>query len=94
MGFDVNFNNKPVIREAQSMQNDGGGGNLGYFEQGHEKDKNKDVSVFPDGHGEIADSFQHEGEAFDTDEDDFSFAKLIAQIILAIKDFFRKITGK
>lgn len=92
MGFDVNFN-KPVIREAQSMQNDGGGGNLGYFEQeGQDKEKKKEqVSVFPETHGEIADSFHHEGEDVNANEDDFSIPKLIAQIILAVKDFFRKI---
>ena len=95
MGFNVNFNNKPVIREAQSMQNDGGGGNLGYFEQGEgENEKHKEpIKVFSGSEGEIADSFHHEGEEQNINEDDFSFAKLIAQIILAVKDFFKKVFG-
>lgn len=95
MGFDVNFNNKPVIREAQSMQNDGGAGNLGYFEQGEqEKEKEKDAkSVFPEGHGDVTDSFQHEGDKNFEEEDDFSIPKLIAQVILWFKDLKKKIFG-
>jgi hypothetical protein len=93
MGFGVNnFNNKPVIREAQSMQNDGGSGNLGYFEQG-EDEKNKEkhpTSVFPETKGELTDSFSHEGDENLGDEEEFSVAKLIAQIILWFKDLFRK----
>lgn len=90
MGFDVNFNNKPIIQEAKSMQNDGGAGNLGYFER-EEKDKDgkKGSSIFSE-QGE--DTFAKD-EDFDTSEDDFSIAKLIAQIILAIKDWFKKIFG-
>ena len=35
MSFDVNvLSAKPVIKAAASMQNDGGGGNLGYMAQG------------------------------------------------------------
>jgi len=41
---------KPVIREAQNMQNDGGGGNLGYMSQGNRDEKKKksylDESIF------------------------------------------------
>ena len=43
MSFDVNvLSVKPVIREAANMNNDGGGGNLGYMQReknGEEKEK-------------------------------------------------------
>jgi len=87
MGFDVNFNNKPVIKEAQSTQ-DGGAGNLGYFEQdAQQKERALNKSIF----SEETDSFEK------TDDDDenssFSIAGLIAKIIYAIKEWFRKIFG-
>lgn len=87
MGFDVNFNNnKPIIKEAQSMQNDGGAGNLGYFEQ---ERKNKDKSIFQ----EEADSFKKssgEEENFDVD---FSLAKFIENLIESVKSWFKKLFG-
>lgn len=88
-GFGINFNNKPVIREAANMQNDGGAGNLGYFErgEGERKEKKDDEfdSVFIEGKN---DSFGHDEEL--STEEEFSIAKLIAQVILAIKNFFKK----
>ena len=40
MSFDVNvLSTKPVIKAAASMQNDGGGGNLGYMAQGEKQEK-------------------------------------------------------
>ncbi len=90
MGFDVNFNNKPIIQEAKSMQNDGGAGNLGYFEREEkDKEKQKNSSIFAD---QEQDSFSKDGEINGTKED-FSIAKFIAEIILAIKDWFKKIFG-
>lgn len=86
MGFDVNFNNKPVIQSAQSAQ-DGGAGNLGYFER-EEKEKNdsKNKSIFSE---QESDSFKKSG---DIDiETDFSISKIIAQFILTIKDWLKKI---
>lgn len=81
MGFDVNFN-KPIIKETQKMQ-DGGAGNLGYFEQErHQKEKEK--SIFD----QQIDSFEKNDEVI---EEEFSFTTLIAQIILAIKDWIKKI---
>lgn len=86
MGFDVNFSNKPIIKEAQAMQNDGGGaGNLGYFEQG-EKDKQKNASIFSEQNG---DSFKLSSDV-DEGNDNFSISKLIAQVILAVKDWLKK----
>ena len=91
MGFDVNFNNKPVIQGAKSTQ-DGGAGNLGYFEREEKKDKkenSKDSSIFDE---QESDSFKKAGDEEDCPED-FSVSKLIAQIILSIKDWFKKVFG-
>ena len=51
MSFDVNvLSAKPVIKAAASMQNDGGGGNLGYMAQGKKEEKEErkylDESIF------------------------------------------------
>ncbi|HNW26204.1 MAG TPA: hypothetical protein PKI94_05360 [Candidatus Gastranaerophilaceae bacterium] len=86
MGFNINPpSNKPVIREAANMQNDGGAGNLGYFEQG-EGEKKKQESIFAK---EESDSFKKEGDINLPDEP-FSFAKLVADIIFAVKEWFKK----
>lgn len=87
MGFEVNSFNKPIIKESQSTQ-DGGAGNLGYFEASEEqKKKDKDKSIFGQ---EKEDSFEkHDGQS--NDIEDFSISKFIAEIILAIKDWFKKI---
>lgn len=87
MGFDVNFN-KPAIQETQSLQ-DGGAGNLGYFEQEKNK-KDKDKSIFSE--AKEKDTFEKHGEENENSEN-FSITKLIAQIILAIKDWFKKTFG-
>lgn len=87
-GFGINFNNKPVIREAANMQNDGGAGNLGYFErgEGERKEKESEIdSVFIEGKN---DSFGADEENSETE--DFSIAKFIAQLILSIKNWFKK----
>ena len=81
-GFDVNvLSTKPVIREAASMQNDGGAGNLGYMQQGEseqeEKKRHFDESIFS----------KKEKDIF-ISEENFSLAKLIAQMILAVKKIF------
>ncbi|MBR6099598.1 hypothetical protein IKP85_07610 [bacterium] len=41
LNFSLASGVKPMIREAASMHNDGGGGNLGYMQQG-KKNKDKD----------------------------------------------------
>lgn len=89
MSFDVNvLSSKPVIREAQSMQNDGGGGNLGYMSQGEkQKKQQEDKSIF------LA---KDEGDIFgfekdiEIPEEKLSFAKFIAQLIHSIKVLFIK----
>ena len=88
----MNFNNnisssKPVIREAATMNNDGGGGNLGYMFQGRREDEEKK-------HGLDQSIFSQSGDIFGAREfsvpkEEFSIARLIAQIILAVKSFFK-----
>ncbi len=51
MSFDVNvLSSKPIIKAAASMQNDGGGGNLGYMFQGRKQEEKEkkylDESIF------------------------------------------------
>lgn len=92
MGFDVNFNNnKPMIQEAQSMHDDGGAGNLGYFEDDRKKKKSSEKSIFTEAK-EKEDTFEkHDGNS--SDEESFSIAAFIAKIILNIKDWFKKTVG-
>ena len=92
MSFDVNvLSSKPVIREAQSMQNDGGGGNLGYMSQGQGEKKKKNFfeekSIF-ESKNEI-DTFGFEKD-IEVPEENFSISKLIAKIIYSIKILFTK----
>lgn len=88
MSFGVNFNNKPIIKEAQTTQ-DGGAGNLGYFEKEEEHKKQEhSKSIF----SEESDSFQKHDENIEETED-FSISKLIAQVIFSIKEWFRKLFG-
>ncbi len=90
-GFDVNvLSTKPVIREAASMQNDGGAGNLGYMQQGEneqeEKKRRFDESIFSKKEKDVF--ISEKDLKFKEPEEKFSIAKFIAQIILAIKKFF------
>jgi hypothetical protein len=91
MSFDVNvLSAKPVIKAASSMQNDGGGGNLGYMSQGRKKDGEKkylDEGIFMKTQGEDIFNFDKEPEM---PEDDFSLTKMISQIMLFIKNLFIK----
>ncbi len=90
MSFDVNvLSTKPVIKAAASMQNDGGGGNLGYMAQGRRKDEKEkkylDENIFMKQHSEDIFTFDKEPEM---PEDNFSLAKLISYIVNAVKKFF------
>lgn len=92
MSFDVNvLSTKPVIKAAASMQNDGGGGNLGYMAQGRRKENEEkkylEESVFLKQHGEDIFEFDKEPEM---PEEKFSIAKLISDIIETIKNIFIK----
>lgn len=90
MGFDVTPpSNKPIIREASSMQNDGGAGNLGYFEREGDKEKKQSQESIFSAEKEH-DSFKRESDVDDLTEE-FSISKLIANIIFSIKEWFRKL---
>lgn len=90
MSFDVNvLSTKPVIKAAASMQNDGGGGNLGYMSQGRRKKEEEkkylEENIFMKQQGNDIFTLDKEPEM---PEDDFSFTKLIANIINSVKKFF------
>lgn len=85
MSFDVNFN-KPIIKEAQAMQNDGGAGNLGYFEQ---ERKNKDKSIF----SEEADSFKKSTDTGENLDVEFSISKFFENLLNTLKAWFKKLLG-
>lgn len=92
MGFDVNpLNNKPIIRETASMQNDGGAGNLGYFEREEEKEKKRhEESIFSN--EKDGDTFKKESDIEEMPEE-FSISKLIANIIFQVKGWFKKLVS-
>ena len=92
MGFDVNSaSNKPVIREAAAMHNDGGGGNLGYFENGeHKEKKHSEESIFTK--DKEKDTFSHESDN-PPEIEDFSISKFIARIIFTVKAWIKRIAS-
>ncbi|HIS35752.1 TPA: hypothetical protein IAC10_03875 [Candidatus Scatousia excrementigallinarum] len=92
-GFDVNvLSTKPIIREAANMQNDGGGGNLGYMQQGEGREEEKKKQAFDESifkKKNEFDSFVFEKDLEGFEDDGFSVAKFIAKVILSVKDFFK-----
>jgi len=76
---------KPVIREAANMNNDGGGGNLGYMQQREKDEKEKknkfvsDESIF--GKKNEPDMFVGQKEIEIPDEYKFSFKNVLAKIV-------------
>ena len=92
MSFDVNvLSAKPVIKATASMQNDGGGGNLGYMAQGKKEEKEErkylDESIFMNENQNDIFTFDKEPEM---PEESFSISKIFAEIILSIKKIFTK----
>ena len=92
MSFDVNvLSTKPVIKAAASMQNDGGGGNLGYMTQGRKKENKEkkylEENIFMQAQGKDIFDFDKEPEM---PEENFSITKLISDIIKSIKNLFIK----
>lgn len=90
MSFDVNvLSTKPVIKAAASMQNDGGGGNLGYMAQGEKEEKKEkkylDESIFMK---------KNENDIFTFDkdpvmpDDSISFSKIIKNVLIKIRKLF------
>lgn len=89
MGFEINNFHKPIIKEAQNVK-DGGAGNTGYFEQEEKKkQQEKEKSIF---NAESTDAFVKNGSDANPEED-FSISKWIAEIILAVKEWFKKLAG-
>lgn len=92
MSFDVNvLSTKPVIKATASMQNDGGGGNLGYMAQGRKKENKEkkylEENIFMQTPGKDIFDFDKEPEM---PEENFSITKLISDIIKSIKNLFIK----
>ena len=92
MSFDVNvLSTKPVIKAASSMQNDGGGGNLGYMAQGGREEKQEkkylEESIFTS-KPEI-DTFGLEKKEPEMPEENFSLSEFIAKIIYNFKKLFK-----
>lgn len=90
MSFDVNvLSSKPVIKAAANMQNDGGGGNLGYMSQGRKEqdEKREEINIFAQ--KPIGDTFTVSGK-LDLPEEDFDLTKWIAEIVYIVKNLFTK----
>ena len=94
MSFDVNIlSTKPVIKAAASLQNDGGGGNLGYMAQGEKEEKEKKQYL----HNESIFSQQEDKDIFSLtkeinmpEEEPVSIIKLLTKILDYIKNFVKK----
>ena len=89
--FDVNvLSTKPIIREAASMNNDGGASNLGYMAQGEKKKEEKkhlqDESIFCK--KEEVDTFGYSKLDNMPEYEGFSIAKIFAEIIHSIQSLF------
>ena len=86
MSFGINgpmpSNNRPMIQESQNMQNDGGAGNLGYFQRGKQKKKKEDDEL---------DSFELSGEdSFESSLEDIEPEIDLKSIGNKIKGLFKK----
>lgn len=86
MSFDFKGSNniRPMIQETQHMKNNGGGGNLGYFQRGKKEEghkQNEQTDLF-EGHED--DSFEHK---LDLDEEKNNF-------LTTIKNWFNNLINK
>ena len=84
----LNFNGPgdlPIIREAQNMMNNGGGGNLGYF-QGRKKKKEKEIDIFKP---EEEDTFSLSSDSSELSEEE-NFNKENPSITDKLKGFLDK----
>lgn len=89
MSFDANvLSVKPVIRETANMNNDGGGGNLGYMQRGKQDDEKEkkffsDESIFDKKNEK--DIFVSRKEIEIPDEYKFNLKKVLLKLIAKIK---------
>ena len=89
MSFDVNvLSSKPIIKAAANMQNDGGGGNLGYMSQGRREQEEKREAINIFAQKPAIDTFSMSGQ-LELPEEEFTFAGLIAEIIHSIKNLWK-----
>ena len=89
MSFDVNvFSTKPVIKAAANMQNDGGGGNLGYMSQGRKqkKEKRESLSIF---NNQEEDTITISGKLKFEEDENFDVSKWTENTISKIKKIFQ-----
>lgn len=91
MSFNINGpDNKPVIREAQSMLNDGGAGNTGYMMAGRRKKENEEEELLLN--EEVDDKFVKSEDFNEKDEDeDLTFYDKIVRFLANILKFFKDI---
>lgn len=85
-GFNFNIASvKPIVREAASMHNDGGGGNLGYMQQNRDDESQKkhklDESIF----GKKEEDIFIPAKDFKFTDNEGSFFYLVVKVI---KKFF------
>ena len=90
MSFDVNvLSSKPVIKAAAQMNNDGGGGNLGYMFQGRRQKKEESKNIFAEDNS--FDSFGEKKDYEIAEDMQFSFGDAVREIFDAVKSFFAHI---
>lgn len=90
MSFDANvLSSKPIIKAAANMQNDGGGGNLGYMSQGRREheEKKEEINIFAQ--KPEFDTFVTSNNLERLEEEDFTFSKLIMEILHSIKNLWK-----
>ncbi len=90
MSFDVNvLSSKPIIKAAANMQNDGGGGNLGYMSQGRQEqeEKREEINIFaqkPD-----FDTFVLKEDLEKLEDVDFTLLGFITEVFHSIRSLFK-----
>ena len=86
--FDFNvLSVKPMVREAASMNNDGGGGNLGYMQQNREGPKDKKHNKFDES------IFGKKEEDIFTSEKDFNYVDNQVSFFKLVVDYIKKLLG-
>ena len=90
MSFDVNvLSSKPIIKAAASMQNDGGGGNLGYMSQGRhdQEEKKEEINIFAQKPN--FDTFVLQDDLKDLEDVDFTLLGFITEVFHSIKSLLK-----
>ena len=91
MSFDTNvLSSKPIIKAAANMQNDGGGGNLGYMSQGRKQKENKKEEINIFSKKPELDSFSLSSKITLPEEESFDITKWMSDVSAKIKKTFNK----